>query len=369
MYKNRTLHTLLCLAILLCLFTIPVSAIQSTPTASTVFVNDEIVPFDVYIINGNSYFKLRDLAYTLNGTPKQFSVSFDGSLHLTSGQAYTTVGGEIKGKSSSGKQVAEPINSKIIKNGVEVQFDAYIINGNNYFKLRDIGEAFDFGVDWDSARNAIVIDTSKDYVSDGIANNNASTTKMKRVEEDNITFNVPADWVRNANSSDIGYYADDTAFFMLGILDFSGSFNEELFEYWIDDMKDEIENFKEINKGTKNYGSGKNFYYLKYSGLVGSINVVSEVYLISWNGKLYLFTMADASGGYKYEEQMNNIISSVNFKTVDVVTPTPTPVQTVTPTPEKTTTTTSKSSREHYTTSYGPRGGAICWCGKYMSQH
>ena len=37
------------------------------------------------------------------------------------------------------------------------------------------------------------------------------------------------------------------------------------------------------------------------------------------------------------------------------------PVQTQTPEPTQ--------SQAHYTTSYGPRGGAICWCGKYMSQH
>ena len=51
--------------------------------------------------------------------------------------------------------------------GSEVQFTAYHIEGNNYFKLRDIGEAFDFGVDWDEAAATIRIDTSKGYTPEG----------------------------------------------------------------------------------------------------------------------------------------------------------------------------------------------------------
>jgi len=38
---------------------------------------------------------------------------------------------------------------------------AYNIAGNNYFKLRDLGQAVNFGVDWDGAR--IIIDTGRNY--------------------------------------------------------------------------------------------------------------------------------------------------------------------------------------------------------------
>lgn len=36
-------------------------------------------------------------------------------------------------------------------NGAELTIDAYNIDGNNYFKLRDIGEAVGFAVNWDEA--------------------------------------------------------------------------------------------------------------------------------------------------------------------------------------------------------------------------
>ena len=61
------------------------------------------------------------------------------------------------------KLVAHPTSSAILVNGEAVAFDAYSINDNNYFKLRDIGQAFDFGVTWDGATNTIIIDTGKGY--------------------------------------------------------------------------------------------------------------------------------------------------------------------------------------------------------------
>jgi hypothetical protein len=98
-------------------------------------------------------------------TRKPFEVGWDGAanaISLTSGKLYTPVGGEML-IGGAGDKAAKPTTSKILLDGKEVKLTAYNINGNNYFKLRDIGQAFDFGVDWDGARNTIVIDTSKGY--------------------------------------------------------------------------------------------------------------------------------------------------------------------------------------------------------------
>jgi hypothetical protein len=139
-------------------------AVQARPTSSTVMVNGKKVAFDAYNINGSNYFKLRDLAYALSGTQKQFEVgwdSADNAITLTSKKPYTAVGGEMEG--GAGAKEALPTTSRIYKDGKEARFDAYNIGGNNYFKLRDIGEAFDFGVDWDEAAQTISIDTRKGY--------------------------------------------------------------------------------------------------------------------------------------------------------------------------------------------------------------
>jgi hypothetical protein len=141
------------------------SPVLAVPTASTVLVNGKNIAFDAYNIGGNNYFKLRDLAFTLNGTEKQFAVGWDGATNaitLTSGRYYIAVGNEMDSR-VAGKKTATPTTSQITLDGSAVSLDAYNIGGNNYFKLRDVGAIFDFGVDWDGARSTIVINTGKSY--------------------------------------------------------------------------------------------------------------------------------------------------------------------------------------------------------------
>jgi hypothetical protein len=150
-----------------------VPALTAKPTSSIVLVNGREVGFNAYNIGGNNYFKLRDIAFALTAyipgtSEKRFDVGWDSSknaISLTSGVPYTTVGGEMEAK---GFGVKTPVatSSKIYLDGNEVNFTAYNIDSNNYFKLRDIGAAFDFGVTWDGAKNTIVIDTSVGYTPD-----------------------------------------------------------------------------------------------------------------------------------------------------------------------------------------------------------
>ena len=150
---------------------IPVPIAQTVtakPTTSTVLINGQNMAFDAYNINDNNYFKLRDLAYAINNTEKQFAVDWDAAnnaISLISGQSYTVVGGEMTGK-GDGAKVVMPTDSKIVINGTEAKLTAYYIEGNNYFKLREIGEAIDFGVHWDGVNNTIIIDTKKRYESE-----------------------------------------------------------------------------------------------------------------------------------------------------------------------------------------------------------
>ena len=55
--------------------TVASAAITAKPTESNVLVNGVSKSFDAYNINGSNYFKLRDLAYVLNGTEKQFEIT------------------------------------------------------------------------------------------------------------------------------------------------------------------------------------------------------------------------------------------------------------------------------------------------------
>ncbi len=139
--------------------------IKATPTSSKVLVNGTATDFEAYTINGNNYFKLRDVAKVVSGSDKQFEVTWDGTknaINLISGQVYTVVGGELAKGDGTGKN-AVASNSTIYKDGAVISLTAYTINGNNYFKLRDLGQSFNFGVSWDAANNAVVIDTTQGY--------------------------------------------------------------------------------------------------------------------------------------------------------------------------------------------------------------
>lgn len=138
---------------------------QAVPSKSKVMVNDKEVAFDAYTINGSNFFKLRDLAYVLNGTEKQFNIVWDNgkkAINLATNSPYIAAGGEM-GKGNGKAQTASLNTSSIYKNGQSVTLIAYNINGNNYFKLRDIGQAFDFSVAWDGSINTISIHTAKGY--------------------------------------------------------------------------------------------------------------------------------------------------------------------------------------------------------------
>lgn len=138
---------------------------EATPTASKVTVDGTLVSFDAYNIDGNNYFKLRDLAKALNGTKKQFEVTWDvetSYISITSGKAYTSVGGELvagNGKSAPFKAIIQ----NIYIDTAQTSFHYYNINGNNYLKLRDLGKALNFGVTWDGATNTISINTASAY--------------------------------------------------------------------------------------------------------------------------------------------------------------------------------------------------------------
>lgn len=141
----------------------PVSAI---PTKSRVLVNGKEVAFGAYIIDGYNYFKLRDLAMALSATAKQFEVTWDGekdAIHLTSGLPYTPVGGELTVPAEPTVQQATLTTSIVFVNGAATQVAAYNIGGYNYFKLRDIAKAIDFGVTRDGSTNTVGIDSTSSY--------------------------------------------------------------------------------------------------------------------------------------------------------------------------------------------------------------
>lgn len=59
--------------------------------------------------------------------------------------------------------MAERSTHRVFVDGREVQMEAYRIKGNNYVKLRDIGEQVGFNVYWDSASGCVQVESGKPY--------------------------------------------------------------------------------------------------------------------------------------------------------------------------------------------------------------
>ena len=138
---------------------------KAAATSSNVLVDGRPVRFEAYTIGENNYFKLRDLAMALSGSAKQFDVSWDGAqnaVRLVSGKAYTPVGGEMSAGGMAERE-AFPSGAAVFLDGNKLSLSAYTIGGNNYFKLRDVGAALDFGVGWNGAENTVTIDSSVGY--------------------------------------------------------------------------------------------------------------------------------------------------------------------------------------------------------------
>ena len=126
-------------------------------------VNGTPVDIGAYGIGGSNYFKLRDVAMLLKDTQGKFQVGFDDAtkkITLTTGEGYTAVGGELAARDSVNR-IGNPTASAIFVDGQAVDLMAYNINGNNYFKLRDLGSALGFAVTWDEASRTVNITTAK----------------------------------------------------------------------------------------------------------------------------------------------------------------------------------------------------------------
>ena len=135
----------------------------TNPTAHVsrhkVTLNGAKADLAAYTINGSNYFKLRDLAKALKGLDSEFEVKWNAAqqrIDLTSRTAYTAVGGEQTAL-PAGNKAATLTNASVYLDGKPLSLTAYSISGNNYFKLRDLGDALGFSVDWDNATSTVTI--------------------------------------------------------------------------------------------------------------------------------------------------------------------------------------------------------------------
>ncbi len=58
---------------------------------------------------------------------------------------------------------AKPASATVVIDGKQVNFEAYNIDGNNYFKIRELAECIDFAIGYDQKTNTVTIDTTMGF--------------------------------------------------------------------------------------------------------------------------------------------------------------------------------------------------------------
>lgn len=127
-----------------------------------VFVGCNQIRVKAFNIDGYNYFKLRDLAQALSGSDKQFDVAWNaeqGRIDLLPKKAYSPVGGELSSTELTYTKV-DKSESVLYVNNYKVIVNSYNIDGNNYFKLRDITSLFNIRLNWDARSKTILLDPS-----------------------------------------------------------------------------------------------------------------------------------------------------------------------------------------------------------------
>ena len=160
---KKILSLILAIVLTFCMVgVVSAETITANPTTSKVVINGVEKFFEAYNINDNNYFKLRDIAYVLSETDKKFAIDWQSETNtaiLETEKEYVAVGGELTINSNFVSKNAVLSNTNIVLNNEPVVAKAYLIDGNNYFKLRDLGNILDFSVEWEQETQTVIVST------------------------------------------------------------------------------------------------------------------------------------------------------------------------------------------------------------------
>jgi hypothetical protein len=177
----------------------------ATPATSIFTVDGKEIYFDAYNIKGSTYLKIVDLGDAFNGTSKEFFVPYvqlpDPDIQMMSISVMTGVPSTLATTSNIENKKTNVaiaftdgehsllVSRVLLADGKPVYFesdgekyprfdptfgrafgvDTFEIDGEYYYKLRNVAEALDFSVSYDGAKDTVIINTSKPYTNSSAA--------------------------------------------------------------------------------------------------------------------------------------------------------------------------------------------------------
>ena len=161
---KRVLPLLLCLLLL-----VPQTAFAAAPTPSTasrsvqtVYLYGQPVTLYTYLLNGENYVRLHDLAWYCSAGSSAFSARWSGAdsaVYLTTGGIYISGGTEnlVHTPGAIPSSLIQPDPYTLYVDGEPVSVRSYTINGYGYYNLRELCAALGMSVEWDASLRTIVL--------------------------------------------------------------------------------------------------------------------------------------------------------------------------------------------------------------------
>lgn len=161
---------------------------EAVKTYQPFLLDGEKVEIGGYLIEGNNYFKLRDLAAILAKTDKKFDLEYEkGQLKIETNDSYDKLPTDLQPMKHD-KVTAKMVTNKVLLDNkiVEkiVELDAALIDQNNYVKLRDLAKYVGFEVGYDKKTQAIIVNTKTDEKAEDLTEKkeNDSTDLIKSLK-------------------------------------------------------------------------------------------------------------------------------------------------------------------------------------------
>ncbi len=121
---------------------------------------EKIENLEIYNLNGNNYFKLRDIALLSKNSKNEFSVDWNSAkkvIEIKKGGKYKVIGQELLGKGDGHSKEAVLSKARILLDNKFANIKAYSISDNNYYKLRDLSKVLGFEVGYDKKTRTVEI--------------------------------------------------------------------------------------------------------------------------------------------------------------------------------------------------------------------